>query len=301
VLVAVLAAVAVLAGYVGVRAARAWSAVERVDLAGVLDPVTGDHVNYLLVGSDSREGFDPDVAAGEPSTVSGRRSDTIILLRVGPSGAQMMSIPRDLYVTIADTGEQARINGAYNGGPARLVRTVQDNLDLPVHHYLEVGFASFSGLVDAIGGVTVEFPHPVRDEKSGLFIDTAGPVTLDGRQALAYVRSRNYTEIIDGRPVTDPTADLGRQERQQQFLRTALADVGGTRNPVRLLRAGEAMSRGLTVDASLGAWELAGLARRLGGADPDTVVLPTVPATRGGASVLLLDEPEAQEVLARFR
>lgn len=293
--------IALLVGFLGFRAVRAYRAIERVDLAGVLDPVTGDEINYLLVGSDSREGFDPDVGPGGETTVTGRRSDTIILLRVGPDGATMMSIPRDLYVTIDGTGEQARINGAYNGGPATLVRTVQENLAVPVNHYMEVGFASFAGVVDAIGGVTVEFPNPVRDEKSGLFIDTAGPVTLDGRMALAYVRSRNYTEIIDGRPVTDPTADLGRQERQQQFLRTALGDVGGTRNPFQLVGAAEALSDGLTVDESLGALDMFRLVRTLGGSDPTTVVLPTVPATRDGAAVLVLQEPEAQQVLDGFR
>jgi anionic cell wall polymer biosynthesis LytR-Cps2A-Psr (LCP) family protein len=166
---------------------------------------------------------------------------------------------------------------------------------------MEVGFASFAGMVDAIGGVEVEVPHPAFDRQSGLVIDTAGPVTLDGRQALAYVRSRNYTEVIDGEEVTDPTADLGRQERQQVFLRTALADLGATRNPVELLGAADALSEGLTVDGSLGPLDMMRLVRKLGGADPATVVLPTVPATRGGAAVLLLQEPEAQEVLAGFR
>jgi LCP family protein required for cell wall assembly len=213
----------------------------------------------------------------------------------------MMSIPRDLWVTRADTGEQGRINGAYNAGPANLVQTVKDNLEVPVNHYMEVGFGSFAGVVDALGGVTVTVPHPAFDVKSGLKIEQAGEVTLDGRQALAYVRSRTYTEVIDGKPVTDPTADLGREERQQQFLRTALADVGRTRNPFTLVGVGGAMSEGLVIDDSLGAPDLFSLARKLGGSDPETVVLPTEGARRGGASVLVLVEPQAQEVLAGFR
>jgi len=288
-------------GLLGLRAWRAYRGIERVDLSGVLDPVTGDAVNYLLVGSDSRDALDPDVPVGGRTTVTGKRSDTIILLRVTPDGARMMSIPRDLWVTIASTGKQGRINGAYNAGPSNLVRTVKDNLRVPVNHYIEVGFDSFVGVVDALGGVTIDFPHPATDTHSGLFVDTAGPVTLDGRQALAYARSRHYTETIDGKEVTDPTADLGRQERQQQFLRTALGAVGGSRNPLELIAVTEALSSGLVLDDSIGVFDLFDLARRLSATDPESVLLPTKGARKSGASVLVLDEPEAERVLATLR
>jgi LCP family protein required for cell wall assembly len=271
--------------------------VERVDLAAVLDPVTGDGTNYLLVGSDARDELDPEGDSG----VTGRRSDTLIVLRTTSTGSTMMSIPRDLWVELADTGEMGRINGAYNRGPANLVATVKANLGIPIHHYVEVGFGSFAGLVDAIGGVTIDFPHPASDPKSGLFVDRSGPVTLDGRQALAYARSRTYTELIDGREVTDPTADLGRQERQQTFLRTALAEVGSTRNPLTLVRVADAMSSELIVDSGLGFWEALSLVRSLGGSAPETVLLPTEGAWRGAAAVLVLVEPDAAAVLAGFR
>jgi LCP family protein required for cell wall assembly len=271
--------------------------IERVDLSDVLDPVSGDATNYLLVGSDSREELDPEGESG----VTGTRSDTIIVLRTTPEGAAMMSIPRDLWVEVADTGEMGRINGAYNRGPANLVRTVQQNLDIPVNHYMEIGFGSFVGLVDAIGGVTIDFPHPAFDTESGLVVEQSGPVVLDGTQALAYARARNYTEVIDGEQVLEPTADLGRQQRQQLFLRTALAEVGATRNPVTLVRVADAMSDELVVDSGLGFWEATSLVRKMGGGSPLTVVLPTEGTRRGDALVLVLDEPEAQEVLDAFR
>lgn len=274
-----------------------YAKIEKIDLSDVLDPVSGDATNYLLVGSDSRSEFDPEGESG----VTGTRSDTIILLRITPEGAAMMSIPRDLWVEVADTGEMGRINGAYNRGPANLVRTVQNNLDVPVNHYMEVGFGSFVGLVDAIGGVTINFPNPVYDPGSGLNVTTAGDVTLDGQQALAYARARNYTEIIDGQEVKEPTADLGRQQRQQNFLRTAMHEVGATRNPVTLVRVADAMSSELIVDSGLGFWEALSLIRKLGGSDPLTVVLPTEGARRGQAAVLVLDQPEAEQVLAAFR
>jgi LCP family protein required for cell wall assembly len=275
----------------------AYSKIERIDLADVLDPVSGDSTNYLLVGSDSRDELDPEGDSG----VTGRRSDTIIVLQTTPDGSKMMSVPRDLWVTIADTGENGRINGAYNRGPANLVSTVKENLDIPINHYMEVGFGSFAGLVDALGGVTVELEHPAFDAHSGLNQPVAGPVVLDGQQALAYARSRHYTEIIDGEEVTEPTADLGRQQRQQIFLQTALGEVGSTRNPFTLVRVADAMSSELIIDSGLGFGEALGLVRKLGGSSPETVILPTEGARRGDAAVLVLVEPDAQATLEQFR
>ena len=285
----------------GFWAYRTFSGIDRVDLAGVLDPVAGPNQNYLLVGSDSRDGLDPDGGVGGVSTVTGKRSDTIIVLRVTPGGTAMMSIPRDLVVVNAATGRKGRINGAYNDGPANLVRTVQQNLRIPVNHYMEVGFATFAGVVDAVGGITVNVPYPAYDTRSGLKIDQAGDVVLDGRQALAYVRSRHYTEVVDGKPRTDPTADLGRQQRQQQFLRTALGEVGRERNPVALVRAASAVSGGLTIDNQMGFFGALGLVRTMAGGNPLTVVLPTKPSRLGGAQVLVLAQPQAEQTLAGFR
>ena len=121
------------------------------------------------------------------------------MLRIQGSTATMMSIPRDLWVTNAKTGSAGRINAAYNDSPANLVRTVTRNLGIPIDHYVEVDFVSFSSMVDAMGGIDVAFPHPAFDTNSGLRIDTAGTQRLDGTQALAYVRSRHYTEVIDGK------------------------------------------------------------------------------------------------------
>ena len=180
------------------------------------------------------------------------------------------------------------------------MKTVKDNLKVPVNHYMEVGFESFVGVVDALGGIEIEFPNPAFDTHSGLYVDQSGPVTLDGRQALAYARSRHYTEKVDGKEVTDPTADLGRQGRQQQFLRTALGEVGASRNPFELVGVTEALSDGLVLDDSIGLFDLIGLARKLSGSEPTTVILPTKGARKGGAAVLVLDQPAAAAALAGF-
>jgi LCP family protein required for cell wall assembly len=225
----------------------------------------------------------------------------MLVLRFADGGAQMLSIPRDLFVPIAETDGSAKINAAYNGGPRRLILTVQQSLGIPVHHYLEVDFVSFASLVDALGGVTIDFPHPAFDRKSGLDVPTAGAVELDGPQALAYVRSREYTEVIDGRNRPDPTADLGRVVRQQHFLTAVLGELADSRNPLTLGRAASDAADGLRIDDSLGLLDAVRLAWRLRGLDPETVVLPVEGGRNRAGAVLLLVQPAADQVLAGFR
>ncbi len=282
-----------------------WRSVERASMEGSLAAEPADGINYLIVGSDSREGVDPD----DPNAGSilggglgSQRTDTIVLLNVSANGSTMMAIPRDLFVTIADTGSSGRINAAIQGGPARLVRTIEANLGVPVHHFVAVDFVGFVGLVDALGGVTIDFPHPAFDRKSGLDVGQAGPQNLDGPQALAYVRSRTYTEIIDGAEVVDRRSDLGRVERQQDFLRAVLGDARSVRNPFTVNRVASGMSDHLVVDDQMGIRDVLRMMQRLARQSPETVVLPTRPfTTEGGAQVLGLEAEAAQPSLDRFR
>lgn len=285
-----------------------WKTVKdlgRVDVGDSLAAVEGDAVNYLIVGSDTREGADqeaPDAAViGDTGTVGGKRSDTIIVLRVEPERSLMMSIPRDLWATNVATGKQGRINGTFNQGPDNLIRSVTANLGIPINHYVEVDFVSFAAMVDAMGGITLEFPYPAYDPKSGLRVISDGPVVLDGANALAYVRSRTYTEIReDGSEVVEPTGDLGRQQRQQDFIRTVLRSAGQERNPLTLARVASGAAKGVRVDQEIGFGDLLGLARRLGGGEPESRVLPTRNARKGEASVLELVNAEALPILLEF-
>ncbi|MFP5256856.1 MAG: LCP family protein [Acidimicrobiia bacterium] len=277
--------------------------VEKIPLADVLSD-GGSGTNYLIVGSDSRS-LDDLVGAGlNPEAFGdggGQRSDTMLLLRFQGGEAKMMSIPRDLYVPIAETGGSSKINAAYNGGPRRLVLTVQQSLGLPVHHYLEVDFVSFARLVDALGGITIDFEHPAYDRSSGLQIDQAGPNQLDGPMALAYVRSRSYVEIIDGQPRPDPTADLGRVQRQQRFLSAVFSELGRTKNPLSLARAASSASGGVRVDDTLGLLDAIRLGWRLRSLDPTPVELPVRNGTNEAGAVLFLVDPDAQAALDQFR
>src|SRR3546814_20106163 len=100
------------------------------------------------------------------------RTDTLFpyttLFRSDGQGSRMLSIPRDLLVTISETGQTTRINAAFNGGPRRLVANLRDQLQLPIHHYLEGDFVGFRDLVDAPGGTNNNLPHPGTAHHSGL-------------------------------------------------------------------------------------------------------------------------------------
>ena len=262
--------------------------------------------NYLLVGSDSREGIsadDPDAGViGDTSIVSGRRADTIMVLRREADGpAAIVSLPRDLWVPIAGTGKSNRINAAYNGGPERLIATVTESLGIPVHHYVEVSFVGFRDIVDSLGGVVVCFDNPARDPKTGLD-QPAGCNTLDGVQALAYARSRSYQEYVDGSWRTDGTADLGRIARQQVFLRAA-ADGVITRLTDDPFSAGDiigATTASVRVDAGLDPFDTASALRQSYGRGLVSYSLPVYGDNVGGASVLRLGEG-SEAILDYFR
>ena len=296
---AVLLLLAMLGGYLWARSV--WNRIDRVDVSAVLSD-GGNGTNYLIVGSDSRDnlqegdpGFDPNADAG------GQRSDTMMILHLEGGKARMLSLPRDLYVDIADTGGKAKLNSAYNGGPERLIKTVTDSLGVPVHRYMEVDFVSFAGLVDGLGGVTVDFENPAFDPKSGLNVTQSGPVELDGDQALAYVRSRTYTEVINGEQQVEPTGDLGRIERQQKFLRAVFSKLSDTKNPIALARAFSGMSSGLRIDDDMSMLDAFRLGWALRGIDSEALQLPVDADRNEAGAVLILREDEAQPILDQVR
>ena len=220
-----------------------------------------------------------------------------MVLHVDGSQVQLVSVPRDLWVTDPATGEKGRINSTFASGPSNLIVAVEQ-IGIPVDHYLEINFVSFAKLVDAVGGITIEVPFPAKDDNSGLLIEEAGKNRLDGSQALAYVRSRYYTELRDGRWVTDPTADIGRTERQRVFLTALMSEITNERNPFSLLRIPGAMGAGMKVDTTLGYIDALRLGWKLKGADFVPVALPVTPrTTTGGAAVLDL-QPSAAAVVA---
>ncbi len=288
-----------------------YSRLPRVELRQVLtERTTNDEPrNFLLVGVDSAADLaDDDPARAGRGEVGGLRSDTMMVLRVDPgaSGASLLSLPRDLWVPLASGGTQ-RLNAALQkGGAGELIDTIEAYLGVPIHHYVQVDFAGFKDLVDVVDGVDVYFEHPVRDTRSFLDVPETGCVTLDGADALAYVRSRHFQYFEDGRWRSDGSADLGRISRQQDFIVRALrrAVDRGVRNPVTLDRVVDAALEAVTVDDLLTADDIVDLARALRSFDPGSLALYTLPVesgTAGGASILRLQDALAQPTLDVFR
>jgi LCP family protein required for cell wall assembly len=270
--------------------------IEKVEVSAQLSRSPAG-TNYLLVGSDN--GRDP---GDQRDNVLGARSDTIMVLRVVDGRATMLSLNRDLWVTNPATGEEGRLNATYNAGPANLIAAVTQNFGIPIDRYLEIDFVSFAGLVDSFGGIDVDFANPALDRGSGLVVPTAGRVHLDGQQALAFVRSRHYTEIIDGREVPEGgLPDVNRTQRQQVFLREIMAKAGSKRNPVTLLSAADDMAGGLRVDDDMTVFDAMRFAWQMGRLNPVSVVLPLAPRTTSGGAAVLDLGPGADEVLAQFR
>ena len=228
-IVLVLAAVgsAAVAGYVGFR----FGQIDRVDDL-VLPVAVGDPSNYLIVGTDSRDGLDPTDpdSGGFLGDAGCDCTDTIMVLRLDPKAgtANILSFPRDLYIPIAGTGKTSRINTAHAKGVQVLIDTIQQNFAISINHYVEIDFVGFEELVDAVGGVPMWFDSPVRDANTGLSIPSAECQVLDGENARRFVRSR-YLEYqdADGDWQPDGTADLGRITRQQIFIRRAIAKAVG--------------------------------------------------------------------------
>ena len=200
------------AAFIVVTPVHAWSQVTREDTTPTGErPADADGHTYLLVGSDSRAGLTAAErkALGVGGDAAGRRTDSIILVHTpGGSGKPVLiSIPRDSYLPIPGHGRN-KVNAAFAiGGPKLLAKTLEQATGLPIDGYVEIGFGGFAGVVDSLGGVEVCVKRDIKDAKAHIDLKK-GCQTLDGKNALGYVRAR----------YSDPKGDLGRAERQRQFL-----------------------------------------------------------------------------------
>lgn len=263
--------------------------------------------NLLIIGIDSAVGLDPDdPAAQRDRSASIGLADAIMLVRLDPAlaRASVMSLPRDLYVTIYREGLPVRreklassvlVGGMELGAPT-LVETVANNFDVPIHNFVVIDFHGFEQLVDELGGVPLWFPYPVRDVGSGLMIVEAGCVVLDGRHSLAFVRSRKMEAFTDGYwHRVGVWNDLERNQRQQDFLIAALqrAIAKGARSMIIRDDLIRATAETVILDDRLTLGTLLSLGRAFSGFEPEQLerhILPVADATVGSSAVLRLDD-----------
>lgn len=283
-----------------------------------LTPIaTGGPVNFLIAGSDTRAGITRKSANagaflnGPDAASEGKGlSDSIMILRIDPRStqAQLLSIPRDLWVPIAGHTYSAKINSAFDArNPQVLIDTIEQDLHIPISHYVNVDFAGFQRLVDAIGGVPIYFDVPMRDTNTGLDVAEPGCVVLGGEQALAFARSRHLQFKEDGRWHSDNANDYGRQVRQQFLVRKTIQKVeheGVITKPAELNAVIDALVRSVTVDGTVGVSDLVSLARRFESFDASSLQSYELPTdryfSRDGQDALKLVNDQAQPILAAF-
>ncbi|MDQ0935019.1 LCP family protein required for cell wall assembly [Streptomyces turgidiscabies] len=263
-----------------------------VDLSKVIDrPDGGEGTNYLIVGSDSRAGMSAEEKkALHTGSAEGKRTDSMMILHTGDNGPTLVSLPRDSDVeiptfvgsesgkTYKGTGRHTKLNAAYaTDGPELLVRTVEFNTGLRIDHYVEIGFAGFANIVDAVGGVDLTIPKGgMKDTKSGANF-SAGEQTLNGRQALAFVRTRY---ALAG-------SDLDRTKNQQKFLAalaSQTATPGTILNPFKLYPTMSAGLDTLIVDKDMGLFDLADMfwaMKGVTGGDGTSMNMPISGSTGG--------------------
>lgn len=262
--------------------------------------------NVLLIGSDSRAG-DGNARYGRDSGTE--RSDTTILLHLaaGRDSATAVSLPRDLMLDVPGCRGRdgsrtepvfAQFNYAFAaGGSACSIRTVEKLTGVRVDHHVVVDFQGFKKMVDALDGVEVCLREPVDDKDAGLRLP-AGRVTLDGEQALGYVRARK--SLGDG-------SDTDRMDRQQRFLGALVNKVqsnGVLLNPVKLYPVLDAATSSLTTDPNLASLRgLYDLVRGLRDVPTERVQFLTVPreAYSGDPNRDQLVQPDAGRLFARLR
>ncbi|MDJ0380658.1 LCP family protein [Streptomyces sp. G-G2] len=279
-----------------------------VDLSKVIErPKEGDCTTYLIVGSDSREGMtDEDKKKLHTGSAEGKRTDSMMILAACSSGNTMVSLPRDSDVEIPSfigsqsgkkfpgKGKREKLNAAYaDDGPELLVRTVEFNTGLRIDHYAEIGFAGFANIVDALGGVDMNIEKGFKDEKSGADFK-AGEQTLNGQQALAFVRTRYaFAE-----------SDLARTKNQQKFLATLAhqaATPGTIMNPFRLYPTLGAGLDTLIVDKDMGLFDLGEMffaMKGISGGDGVSMNMP-ISGERGGN--LIWDKTKMQQLVKQIQ
>ncbi|PXY19099.1 LCP family protein [Prauserella muralis] len=259
-------------------------------------PAAAEGTNWLIVGSDSRQGLDAEdrarLATGDSG---GQRTDTIMIAHLpdNDTAPTLLSLPRDSVVEIPGHGT-SKINAAFAiGGAPLLARTIEQATGLHIDHYAEIGFGGFANMVDAMGGVEMDIPAEMKDPKTGITIP-AGKQTLDGAQALGFVRMR-YSSAT-------PRSDLDRVANQRKFIgamASQMASPATLLNPFDVFPLLADAPDALTMDTDDHLHNLVGLAWAMRGISDGGVVTTTVPVTSSSAEYW--DEAKSQQLFDALR
>lgn len=311
----VVAAVLVLVGAAVVYIRYRLGEVRTLPCHACVATTSGRPFDILLIGADS------DLAAQGANGAAGSEGaagDAIKILRLDPRAraARLLSIPRDTFVALSGTSPGSplrtgtKLGFVYDGGPDNVVRALGTSFGIPVSHFVVFDYSSVVDLVNAVGGISLEFRYPVRDDDNGfnhagLSISTAGCQKIDGAQALAVSRARYYQyETAPQRWMDDTSGDLGRTERQDSVIEALVARVQATRNPLSVNAFLSSAVHDVTTDRGLTLGTMLSLVRHFEGhgeRNLQTLELPTTAQySAADGAVQVVQEPGALEALTQF-
>ncbi len=286
----------------------------KVNIPGLNSRPASGAFDILIVGSDSRAfagntGVNAQ-AYGSGSAIAGQRSDVTIIARVDPATqtVHLLSIPRDTYVKIpghvAYVSGYNRINTAFNNGPQLLVQTIQQNFHIPISDYVDINIEGLINMVNAIGGVYLDFRYPVYDTYSHLGISRTGCHLVFGSQAVALVRSRHLYYKMHGTWYYDGLSDWSRIQRQDAFFRALLPRLKGiVTSPTGMNSFLGAAEKNITIDRSLSVGEIISLAkifRHIYGSSLVAQTHPTAGAVLSGQDVVITAPTQDAAVISTF-
>jgi LCP family protein required for cell wall assembly len=313
VIVVGLALIAVGTGYAYLQ--YRFNQVTKVSVKHLKAAPVGQPFNVLLIGSDSRASVNGSDQShfGNQSTAGGQRSDVVKIVHIIPATGQVsvLSIPRDTVVSVAGNASQIgkynRINATYNTGPDQLVQTIEADFGIPIEHVVQINFEGFRGAVDAIGGITLNFPYPAKDSYTGLDIAQTGCQHINGGYSLAVARSRHYQYKKNGYWQDDGTGDYGRIQRQNAFLKAVINQAETKYNPLTLNAFIGSVVQGVTIDTTFTVSDLISLARQFHTFASQSLATATMPTYSSGSSefgylgsVLYVEQAQAQQVITQF-
>ncbi len=276
------------------------------------DPSEGEALNILLAGADNGDADGMSIADAMSDSgwqAGSYRSDTLMVLHVPEDRetAYLVSIPRDSYVELYDENCTAqgmnKVNAAFSlYGPAGAICTIEKLTSTRMDHIAIIDWAGFKDITDALGGVEVYIPETITDDNQDGVTFEQGLNRLDGDLALKYVRSRYV--LAEG--------DLGRIDRQQNFLRAMVEQIGDTglvSSPGQFSDTFSAIADNLTVDSGWSNGDLRGLGWSLRGIRPGDMTLMTVPLSQsdpfptvdGVGSTVSLDQGGVDELFTAMR
>ena len=272
--------------------------------------------NILVVGSDSRAfvGDNQTLSSevGNEGDAGGQRSDVTMVARFDPANktVTILSIPRDLWVNIpgdvSGISGMNRINAAYDSGPDLLIQTIETDLGIKINHYVDIDFPGLTNMVNALGGITLDFPTAVKDAYTGLYVTQTGCQSVNGVTALQLVRSRHLYYINSkGEWEYDGLSDFSRIQRQDAFFRAVLQKANSSiTDPLAINSFIGAAVGNVTIDDSLTESDLYNIATTFRGLSTTNLVTETLPTTSfvtdGGADVLQEAQPYAQNMISAF-